>query len=572
MSHGPGVTRVVDSEKNTMIHNAGVDVIMRLINYTLSFLKQLVAMSLRPDSGSGSSLETRKKNYKIGIDAEEGRRRREEDLVGIRKNKREDTLNKKRNQTHAAHSCDTLLEVIPAMVQRLCSQYPAAQLEATAYFKTLLSLDRHHHPPIDDILKEGILPCFLEFLSRDDAPQLQLEALWVLTNVSSGTSQHVRLLVQLGLVPSLVNLLTSTNNDDIKEETVSALGNIAGDSPSCRDLVLNHGALFPLLHQLETSSRLSMLKLATCCLSNLVRGKPPVNFEQVKSALPVLHGLIHSTDEEVVTDACWALSSLSGGSINNIQAIIELGVSPKLIEILQCSSDTVILPALQTLGNIVYGDDAQTQHVIDMQLLPRLHHLLTHAHRKSVIKEACWTISNITAGNIAQIQAVINANIIPPLVDFLLHAELEIKEEVAWAICNMTRGSREHIRYVAAQGCINGLCKLLTCPDPNVVAVCLEGLENILVVGEADKEMGLHDRGNIFAQRIDECGGWDKFDILQIHENNDISERAVRILKTFWPENDLEDVTHFQNATDGSQQDFSSSLNQPHLPPRGFHF
>lgn len=65
-------------------------------------------MSLGPGSGSGSGSETRKKGYKTAIVAEEGRRRREEDLIGIRKNKRRDALLNKRRVTHAVPSYDTV--------------------------------------------------------------------------------------------------------------------------------------------------------------------------------------------------------------------------------------------------------------------------------------------------------------------------------------------------------------------------------------------------------------------------------------------------------------------------------
>lgn len=57
-------------------------------------------------------------------------------------------------------------------------------------------------------------------------------------------------------------------------------------------------------------------------------------FLQVKPALPALAGLIHSNDEEVLTDACWALSYLSDGTNDKIQAVIEAGVCPRLVELL----------------------------------------------------------------------------------------------------------------------------------------------------------------------------------------------------------------------------------------------
>lgn len=51
-------------------------------------------MSLRPSSRT----DARKKSYKSGVDGDEARRRREDNLVEIRKNKREDSLLKKRRE------------------------------------------------------------------------------------------------------------------------------------------------------------------------------------------------------------------------------------------------------------------------------------------------------------------------------------------------------------------------------------------------------------------------------------------------------------------------------------------
>ncbi len=55
---------------------------------------------------------------------------------------------------------------------------------------------------------------------------------------------------------------------------------------------------------------------------------------QSKPALPALECLIKSNDEEVLTDACWALSYLSDGTNDKIQAVIEAGVCRRLVDLL----------------------------------------------------------------------------------------------------------------------------------------------------------------------------------------------------------------------------------------------
>ncbi|XP_039127064.1 importin subunit alpha-1b-like [Dioscorea cayenensis subsp. rotundata] len=138
--------------------------------------------------------------------------------------------------------------------------------------------------------------------------------------------------------------------------------------------------------------------------------------------------------------------------------------------------------------------------IINQNALPCLLNLLTHNHKKSIKKEACWTISNITAGNKEQIQAVITADIIGPLVHLLQTAEFDIKKEAAWAISNATSGgTHDQIKFLVSQGCIKPLCDLLVCPDPRIVTVCLEGLENILKVGEAEKNAGTTGGVNLYA-------------------------------------------------------------------------
>lgn len=112
------------------------------------------------------------------------------------------------------------------------------------------------------------------------------------------------------------------------------------------------------------------------------------------------------------------MSYLTDGSNEKIQAIIDSGVVPRLVELLGSDEVSILTPALRAVGNIVTGNDAQTQTIINCGGLHHLRALLSHK-RLNIVKEAAWSISNVTAGNQDQIQQVIDAGILPVLIDVL---------------------------------------------------------------------------------------------------------------------------------------------------------
>lgn len=205
------------------------------------------------------------------------------------------------------------------------------------------------------------------------------------------------------------------------------------------------------------------------------------------------------------------------------------------------SSTSVQTPALRSVGNIVTGDDVQTQVIINCGALPALLSLLG-SPKDGIRKEACWTISNITAGNSTQIQSVIDANIIPPLINLLSHGDFKTRKEACWAISNATSGGLqkpEQIRYLVNQGCTRPLCELLGCMDNKIIQVALDGLENILKVGEMDKSPET-DNLNRYAVFIEEAGGMEKIHNCQNNANEEIYMKAYNIIEKYFSDEDEE--------------------------------
>jgi len=348
------------------------------------------------------------------------------------------------------------------------------------------------------------------------------------------------------------------------EQAIWALGNIAGESARCRNFILGQGIMSPLLGKLslaaswdQSADPLAFLRNATWALSNLCRGKPPPPFDIVKVALPSLAHLLYISDEDVLVDSAWALSYLSDGTSEQIQAVIECGVTRRIVELLLHDSVRLQTPCLRTVGNLVTGDDLQTQVVINSSVLPCLLRLLS-SPKKSICKEACWTISNITAGNKQQIQAVLDAELMEPVIRLLTHAEFDIKKEAVWAVSNVASGGNPaQIMQLVSLGCLAPLCQLFDAADTRSINVALEGVENILKAA-AEERNGLSLEDIVF--QVEDCGGVDKLEALQLHENEAVYQKAVKILDQYFDACDKEPLEAVAPATnsDNTQYEFGS--------------
>ncbi|RKP19744.1 ARM repeat-containing protein [Rozella allomycis CSF55] len=497
-------------------------------------------------SNTGSrNIDIRKAAFKNkALSKDEIRRRRDEQTVEIRKNKREESLNKRRNLVEQSEPAQTVeseklsrLERLPHLISSMISEDLQVRFDAVREVRRLLS--NEHNPPIDVVIQGGAVPICVEFIkpNREIVEKIQLEAAWVLTNIASGTSAQTAIVMQHGAVPQFLNMLNSSNSE-LQEQAIWALGNIAGDCASARDHVLECGILeilIPIVNfviENPQNYKISFLRNSVWALSNLCRGKSPSPpWSKIALIIPTLSRLINYPDDEVVGDACWAFSYLTDGANTKIQQVIDAGVVPRLVQLLNNGFST-ITPALRALGNIA---------VLDAGFLQYAGNLL-FSHRDNTVKETCWAISNITAGTEPQVQAVINANLIPPLISILQNASDKVKKEACWAICNATSYKLERPDQIRSR-------------DSRIIQTCLDALERILEVGETlkDQSPGLI---NPYALNVEEAGGMETICDLQSHNLDDIYHRSKRIIDKFFGAED-EEIDMGENFIGYEQNDMT---------------
>lgn len=282
-------------------------------------------------------------------------------------------------------------------------------------------------------------------------------------------------------------------------------------------------------------------------------------------ALPLLQTLTFSADEEVLVDACWALSYLSEPP-ERVQAVIDAGALPRIVELLGHVSPLVQTPALRVIGNVATGSAAQTQALLECDALARLDTML-RSSKKEVRKEACWIVSNVTAGPLAHVQSVCTAGLVPRLIELSTSGrdDFEVRKEAAYALCNACGCNDAPVLAGLVQlGLVVAFCDLLDCVDPTLLVAVLEALELVLGAAAAAAVGG----ENPCVQIISESGGLAKLEALQAHDNSDVYGRAVKMLETFFGEEDDDPLLTPAAHADG----FAFGLPPAAAPTQAMHY
>uniref|UniRef100_A0A8C5K714 Importin subunit alpha n=1 Tax=Jaculus jaculus TaxID=51337 RepID=A0A8C5K714_JACJA len=492
--------------------------------------------------------EERLRKFKYrGKDTSVRRQQRIAASVELRKAKKDEQTLKRRNITD---STDPLFSsdgneahlTLDEIIQGVNSSDPILCFGATQAARKILS--REKNPPLKAIIEAGLIPRLVEFLKSSFHPHLQFEAAWALTNIASGTSDDTRAVVKGGAIQPLVELLSSPHMT-VCEQAVWALGNIAGeppasishsdplagDGPEFRDLIISSNAIPHLLAIVSSTIPITFLRNVTWTLSNLCRNKNPYPSKAaVKQMLPAFSLLLRHHDNEILSDTCWALSYLTEGCNERIGQVVDAGVLPRLVEFMSSMELSILTPSLRTVGNIVTGTDHQTQMAIDAGMLKVLPQLLKHP-KSSIQKEAMWALSNVAAGPRHHIQQLVTWNLLPPLVAVLKNAEFKVQKEAVWTVANFAIGaSVTQLSQLVQSGVLGPLINLLTIPDTKVVVIILDIITYILQ--EADK---LCEKESLCLM-IEELGGLDRIEALQLHVNNQIAQMALNIIEKHFGE------------------------------------
>ena len=299
------------------------------------------------------------------------------------------------------------------------------------------------------------------------------------------------------MVDALLLHVRVGTHEQICEQVVWCLGNIAGDGWQARDLLLEKGLMQRVCSLTEEAMAGSgeLLKQLCWTLHNLCRHKPCPIASRIACCIPTLKRLLlgpsgtgvgapASSEPELVPDLLWMLSCLSEASDALRSLLMQEGFLEYCLQLL-ASLDSISLtrltPALRTVGNFLTGTEQETQQVLDAGLVPLLTRLLRYP-LELVQKEACWAASNVAAGSTAQKQRLFEEpGLLEEVIELSSKAATSVRKEAMWVLCNLCEGgSAEQLDHLLSRGVMRVLTQGLLHPSDAIYPVAAAGLQCIL--------------------------------------------------------------------------------------------
>lgn len=295
-------------------------------------------------------------------------------------------------------------------------------------------------PLIQPIIDAGLLSRLVELSFKDDV-ELQVEAMWVLSNVSAGTDEQTLAVAAIPGVVKLTELLKPNNHPDVIDIAGWVIANVLSDVSDHRpyhELGICRNVMDVLLGPNRFSVIRSIMDVCEkLCIPVETRG---LMLPAISSIAGVLKRF---SDGTVVGHCCRSLFYLTDDeNANVIQQLIDADIGPILIREIKWLHSRKRVPrccglaALKLVGNIVVGERHQASYMANLGLIEELKQSIRVDSRYHF--EICWMMSNLVTDP-QLLDRVLESGILSEMNELYASSSSKTKNEIGWSYINASR-------------------------------------------------------------------------------------------------------------------------------------
>jgi len=330
------------------------------------------------------------------------------------------------------------------------------------------------------------------------------------------------------ILPDAVNLVAFTRPLEDGEQLASLLKEQR--EPVLEVLALlrevpQYDAEQPVLEQLETLALMLRSPSVVRRLQAAVQirqvlsteNNPPIQQIIDAGLVPVLLKLCDlSEPENIQNQAAWAVLNIASGTTEHTTHVVQNGAIDRYIALLASPSEGVREQCVWALGNIAGDSPAFRDMVLDAGVLPLMLEILNNSSNISILRQAVWAISNLLRGkpppSLEQVAPACG-----PLVRILAdEKDTEVLSDTCWGLSYLTDGPNERIDVLLKQeGACEHLVRIMREGGALMQAPALRCVGNVCSGSEEQTDEALR------------CGGLTALEAMLQHSKRSIRKEAV---------------------------------------------
>ena len=309
---------------------------------------------------------------------------------------------------------------LSSFIQDIQSSDLSQRLHGVASIRNLLA-QQDNHSLCKQLIDNGIIAMLLSCCQQKNNLNLQLEAVWAISLISSHSSQCLSVSETMN---ALKRFLTTANDPKIIKYTLATIENIATQSQKIRNCMLHNGILDAVLHKIPNDPKTSLL-----CLSKLLcydgegtnknyqkTTEPPSDlceWMDIKQIVPVLNDLLktlkvnlsnnemNEEDVEICTvcleithhTQCYVKFAQKSTYISDI---FDSQIVNTIISFMEIENDDIISLTLGIISKFVSDGDCTVQKILKSGFLRSALLILKHCKNQNIKQKVCMILTHIT--------------------------------------------------------------------------------------------------------------------------------------------------------------------------------